>query len=666
MKVCVMRPTRESEYNRRMPRGVAFGQYRLLQRLGRGGTAEVFLAECSGPLGFQKKLAIKRIHPQHASNKVLTDLFLKEAQLAANLNHPNLVQVWGFGEIEGTFYLAMEAVDGVTMFDLLARVGRLSLGPAIRVTLDVLEGLSAIHTATDADGRPLRLVHRDVSLGNVMVTRHGTVKLLDFGLAMPANDPAAAAFGTPRSMSPEQYRGGPVDARSDIFAVAMLLYQALIGTPPFEGTPAKVPPRPPVIPGPLWACVARALEIEREKRPISAREFMLELAPFLEGRGYEATHLHLASIVRQVMPQTAPLQAASKIIRRTVTWFKDRASLVQSIGRTETGEFGASPPPPDPAEPPRRSGGPPPLPASTTAAEAAVRLASGPAQEAPALGEGQASGPTALAAEPGALSPRSATILTHPRAPVNSQPKAAATSPLRTSNEYQQALGSLAGLTSHRAAIASARRRLMALALAVVSSLALVFFVVAFTHPDTTELYLEQTLSPLLAVSAEPVPPESARLAPTEPARAASLPAPGGAAATARPPAPPADGAAAVPPPGPGHGDGVRSAVRSPPTEADLVLEEPLAEHVVLGRGEHGRVGHLKGPTGRLSVDTMPLTEVYLGGRRLGQTPLEEIRLRTGRHELTLRNAELGIVKQVSVTIRPGKLTRVHRILSAS
>ena len=287
--------------------GVPFGEYRLLRRLGGGGMAEVFLARREGPAGFRKDLVIKRILPHLARSEGFVRLFLHEARVAALIDHPNLVHVSAFGEIDGEFYLAMEYVDGFTLADLMQRVGKLTPGAACRIGTDLLEALDAIHSARDADGRPLELVHRDVSLRNVMLTRAGAVKLLDFGIAVVQGDGAAPKMGTRQFMSPEQQVGGALDGRSDLYMVGGLLRSLMVGgAGQRTGAPSEIP-------APLWSTIESALQETPAHRPSSARAMLADLEIFLASRGAEGTRTHLADLLRSVFPasQARPVDGAA-------------------------------------------------------------------------------------------------------------------------------------------------------------------------------------------------------------------------------------------------------------------------------------------------------------------------------------------------------------------
>jgi len=219
------------------------GAYVLERKLGTGGMAEVFLARRTGPHGFSKRVAIKKILPELARDPQLIQMFCDEARLAASLNHPNIAQVLEFGEQDGELYLVMEHVDGVSCSTLLRAVSErgetIPTGPALVIAHDVLLALGFAHEATDENGLPLGVVHRDVSPSNILVSRIGTVKLIDFGITRSfiaeRRTYPGELKGKLRYMSPEQILGADVDARSDLFAAGIVLAEMLAGRALFSG-----------------------------------------------------------------------------------------------------------------------------------------------------------------------------------------------------------------------------------------------------------------------------------------------------------------------------------------------------------------------------------------------------------------------------------------------
>ena len=219
------------------------GPYELIQRIATGGMAEVYLARRAGPHGFQKIVAVKRILPQLARDHDFVAMFVDEARVCARLGHPNIVQVFDFGEHDGELYMAMEYVDGTTGARLIRAAASQSedvpLDVAIHVTLSVLRGLEYAHNAKDDEGRPLHLVHRDVSPGNVLIDRSGAVKLTDFGIARAAEVEPRTEAGQLKGklgyMSPEQVVGRDLDARSDLFTLGIVFAELVMLRPLFAG-----------------------------------------------------------------------------------------------------------------------------------------------------------------------------------------------------------------------------------------------------------------------------------------------------------------------------------------------------------------------------------------------------------------------------------------------
>lgn len=205
--------------------------------------AEVYEARRPGPRGFAKRVALKRILPQLAMDQRLVRMFCAEARVHAALAHPNLVSVLDFGEAEGELYLVMEYVDGVALSEVLrgvmARKRAVELGPALHIAREVAAGLAYAHQYRDDDDAPLGVVHRDVAPNNILLGRAGEVKLTDFGIVHSAWSDVRTAPGELRGkigyVSPEQVRGQPVDARTDLFSLGVVLAELLLGAPLIPG-----------------------------------------------------------------------------------------------------------------------------------------------------------------------------------------------------------------------------------------------------------------------------------------------------------------------------------------------------------------------------------------------------------------------------------------------
>lgn len=218
------------------------GPYELVRRLGSGGMAEVHEAVRVGAHGFEKRVAIKFMLPHLADDPRLVAMFCDEAKVHARLSHPNLLQVIDFGEQDGRLYLVLELVEGLSVqelcFRMLSRGQPVELGAALYITQEVLAALEYAHSACDESSRPLHLVHRDVSPSNILLGVAGEVKLGDFGIAAAADIDARTAPGEIKGkigyVSPEQALGLPLDGRSDLFSVATVLAEMLMGKPLFD------------------------------------------------------------------------------------------------------------------------------------------------------------------------------------------------------------------------------------------------------------------------------------------------------------------------------------------------------------------------------------------------------------------------------------------------
>lgn len=216
------------------------GCYDLLIPLGAGGMASVWLARRKGTHGFQKILAIKLLHARLQSSGVHARMFLNEARITARIHHPNVVEIYDLGDQDGLLYQAMEWIDGESLSALLrACQGKFPIPIAVHIGIQVAAGLHAAHQLRSDDDVPLGLVHRDVSPQNILIGFNGGVKVVDFGVAKAACNAELTAMGQIKGkvayMSPEQASGQPVDRRTDIFVLGVVLYLMLTGKHPFRG-----------------------------------------------------------------------------------------------------------------------------------------------------------------------------------------------------------------------------------------------------------------------------------------------------------------------------------------------------------------------------------------------------------------------------------------------
>jgi len=225
--------------------GTRFSGYEIESQLAAGGMAEVWRAKLKGVEGFEKRVVIKTMLTSLQHRPELVEMFVNEAALAARLNHPNIVDIFDFGQMEGRYFIAMSYVPGLTLRlvnrRLHARGERLPVAAALHVLRDVCDALQHIHELEDGEG-PLRLVHRDVSPDNIILSTSGTAKLIDFGAARAtARTPPSRLFvGRYRYAAPERLRHQDEDHRSDVYSVGVILYECLTGTRRFDGSDAEI------------------------------------------------------------------------------------------------------------------------------------------------------------------------------------------------------------------------------------------------------------------------------------------------------------------------------------------------------------------------------------------------------------------------------------------
>ncbi|MDB4943051.1 MAG: Protein kinase, partial [Labilithrix sp.] len=310
-----------------LPRG---GRYELLDRLGSGGMADVFLALAKGPFDAKKLVVLKR--PRAASHEY-AQMFMDEARLTMRLNHPNVVQTYEVGFDDGGFFLAMEYLEGQPLHRVVAAMQahdqHLSHAHVARLVSDVLAGLSYAHDFVDYDGTPLHIVHRDVSPHNVFVTYEGQVKVVDFGIAKATMNEVHTQTGDVKGklayMAPEQAVAGEVDPRADLFSVGVMLWEILARRRLFGGQSSgelldqlltmDIPPLSVIVPDVhpvLEAVVLRALARERDDRFSTAREMREALESYIGIAGQPVRASDLGGLVSRLF-SGARSQAAARI-----------------------------------------------------------------------------------------------------------------------------------------------------------------------------------------------------------------------------------------------------------------------------------------------------------------------------------------------------------------
>jgi serine/threonine protein kinase len=297
------------------------GRYELLHKIAAGGMAEIFLARQWGQGGFFRDVVIKRLFPHYAEHEHALRMFQDEARLLAELSHPNIPQVYDLGHADGYWYLAMEHVGGVSLSEMLlaaSKAGKpIPLSVAIGIVSQVCMALHHAHERRDREGRSLRIVHRDVTPQNIMISLDAVVKVLDFGVAQTsarADTDAGVVRGTYGYMGPEQVRGKPRDKRADGFALGVILYELTTGRRLFRGSDIQVmtqvverdvrPPSAdlPNYPRDLEQIVMRALQRDRGARTPSAFHMAMSLDQFCMQTGLVAGPLVVSRYVRSLFP----------------------------------------------------------------------------------------------------------------------------------------------------------------------------------------------------------------------------------------------------------------------------------------------------------------------------------------------------------------------------
>jgi len=299
----------------------ARGRYELLRKIAAGGMAEIFLARWWAEAGFCRDVVIKRLFRNLAEHGPTLRMFQYEAHLLAHLTHPNIPQVYDLGFADDTWYLAMEHVEGWNVADVWragAKQGRaMPLPVVIAVMLQICEALHHAHEAVDRARRPLRIVHRDVTPQNVMLTRDGVAKLMDFGVAKTdaRNETEAGVVkGTFSYMAPEQVRGRAVDRRADVFSLGVILYELTTGSRLYRGSDMEVmtavvekdapPPSTRVrdYPSDLEEIVVAALRRDARSRVQSAADLALHLEHFAIRHGAIVGPRTVAHYLEQILP----------------------------------------------------------------------------------------------------------------------------------------------------------------------------------------------------------------------------------------------------------------------------------------------------------------------------------------------------------------------------
>ncbi len=278
------------------------GPYLLRERLATGGMAELFIADYTRRDDFRKTLAVKKVLPHLAASPEFTQMFIREARLAALLQHPNIVQIVDFGKIQDIYFMAMEYIHGKNLGEIMAAVGKgLAVDQAVHIATKVCLGLQYSHSKKDEkSGKPLGIVHRDISPQNVLVSFQGAVKISDFGISKSKSDPSLTRTGIIKGKSsylaPEQALGRPADHQTDIFAFGIVFYEMLAGKRLYNFASdieavrsipkmkiAPIRELRPDVPDELNNIVMKCLEKEKEQRYQTTHKVLDDLISFRRG-----------------------------------------------------------------------------------------------------------------------------------------------------------------------------------------------------------------------------------------------------------------------------------------------------------------------------------------------------------------------------------------------
>src|SRR6187551_1143688 len=350
---------------------IPFGKYYLLERINVGGMAEVFKAKTFGVEGFERLLAVKRILPNIAEDEEFIAMFIDEAKIAVQLQHANIAQIFDLGKVDESYFIALEYVNGRDLRSIFDRLRQRSevmgFAQACYIVMQVCEGLDYAHNKRDAQGRELHLVHRDISPQNVLIGYEGEVKLIDFGIAKAAGKASKTQAGILKGkfgyMSPEQVRGLPIDKRSDIFAVGIVLYELLTGERLFIGESdfstlekvRNVEIQPPSsynkkIPQELERVVLKALARDPEDRYANAIDLHDDLQSFLYSVGEFFSRKDLSAWMKkafamEIEEDSAKLEEFRQVAPPVASAEVSRRAAVGGLPQGRPGHTAAKPPP---------------------------------------------------------------------------------------------------------------------------------------------------------------------------------------------------------------------------------------------------------------------------------------------------------------------------------
>jgi tRNA A-37 threonylcarbamoyl transferase component Bud32 len=599
-----------------------FGKYVLERELASGGMARVFLATLRGAGGFEKRLVVKQIRPELASDQSFIQRFVAEAKTTVELSHANIVPVYELGAEQGIYYIAMEFCSGVSLAELLAS-GPLSPSEGAYMGVEICRALDYAH-------RKASVVHRDVTPRNVMIDAEGMVRLIDFGIAAPASASRGGGgplFGSLGHMPPEQLRPGPLTPAADVFAVAVLLVEAWTGHAPFRresleaSTRAFDEPRSPLgrsepALAPLEALIDAALAHAPEQRPQTAEEFARPLREFLRKDDLGDIARRLGERVSQRVHQLA-----------------DRAAQ-RGTNRVSRASLGA-------AGDPRGTGG-----------DGADGLRS---EQTAAFG----TAPSEPAAERGTQTFATREVLFEWTAKIDSAPPQPGAGATLETLEIESGVVAPSEPDSPRMLPRAHRSRARTLGLAVAAA---ALSLLGAGHLWSRSRALEASAAAVASGNPAGVAGDSFASAASSASAPSSAPAPSPAPAPAPAPALPRtrDGVPAERPRAPAAAAGEAPGRPSAPAPSALIHRSNTASS-----GERNERDEQARPAGapssaRADLTADPIAWVSLDGVRIGRTPLHHFALTPGRHQLSFVSQLLGEKLDATISADPRAPVSVH------
>ena len=602
----------------------AFGKYQLFASLGRGGMADVFLSVARGQMGFNKLAVIKRLRQALAEEPAFRNMFLDEARLAARLSHPNIVHTYEVGEQNGVYFIAMEYLEGQSLNKVLKEALRRKEGieheVGARIIADALGGLAYAHGLGDYDGRPLGIIHRDVSPHNIFVTYDGHTKLVDFGIAKAALSSTETEVGVLKGkvayMSPEQAMGGRIDQRADLFAMGIVLWELLARQRLMTGESAantlhklmneQIPRVSSVMPNvdpELEAICGKALEKDPQYRWQSAAEMRDALEAWLRSNPVQARQeevgrkmLHLFGSVREEVQRQVQRHMAS--ITTATSTQELQALTAESLQRME--QSGAN------------------------VSGQLLRLGNNGSGSGSGVVPNYGMGSHPSGASGGFQSMASQSIGGH---------------------HPGQHTGSVVAPPPQQQAKSNSLLIVIAIGFFLLAGLLIVVFALRFPQHKTDGPTADGTpTSGITGVAVGNGGPPGTGPAPTD---SVALNAPPPVADTATPP-PPATGATGTPT-NAGTVKGVRNPSPAAPPKTVTAAHPPPPPPPPPAED--------KDP-GFLTINVYPWAKVSEGGRVIcAATPCNKISLSPGSHTLTLENPEQGMKQSTTVTIKSGETT---------